>query len=357
MELILSSMSAGGLVGVSNQYLFVLILCLAGRFKLIELAPQMQFMESWVFIGVVAVLWLLTIAPAYSSLLSPGVMNAINTVTNFLSGFLVPASSALIALASAGAIANLSPQMRESLEAIQLFTPQGGIGRAGVAVAGGSALIATALTGTKAAAKPALSASSGTTGHISAPIFATAENVASVVVAVLLYLLANISPWLLVALLGVAVVIVVGMLVYAIVQLRRLGRGVGRVMRLVEEQPKAGLAIVFEAVVWGAGSLVWEYWARGLLRVALWAIWLLILIVVIPAATTALTGLLAAAPPLLALPPLLGTVGFVMTLMIGLALGLRSARSLIRLLEKDGRLAATAGQGAKGTVGETAAAP
>ena len=98
MELVLSAISAGGLVGAGDQYLCLMIISIAAKTDLVKLTPQMTFMESWWFLGIVTVFWLLTIAPAYASLLSPGVMNAINTVVNFLSGFLVPASGALLAL-------------------------------------------------------------------------------------------------------------------------------------------------------------------------------------------------------------------------------------------------------------------
>src|SRR6185503_12595082 len=104
MQLILSAISAGGVVGAADQYLCLLAMSLAARFGIVELMPPMGFMTQGWFIALIAVLWVLTVAPAYGSFIAPGVMNVINAGVNFVSGFLVPISSAMLSLASAGAM-------------------------------------------------------------------------------------------------------------------------------------------------------------------------------------------------------------------------------------------------------------
>ncbi len=315
MELVLSAISSGGLTGIANQYLFLLMICLGGRFDLIRLSPEMAFMESWVFIGVVGFLWLLSVATAYSSLFAPGVANVINAISNFVNGFVVPASSALIALAAVGVIVEFNPELENAVKALQIFNPDGGLGQTGLFIAGGSALTASILTGGKALAKPALSTSSGTAGHASAPIFATVENVAALLMAGLFYWLSTINPWLLVVLLAIVAIITFAVLIYALYQLRRLGKGLGRVLRLIETHPRAGLAIVAESVLWGSGSLTWNYQNRGVLRLTLWLAWLIVLLLSLPT-----------------------VILFVFLLVVGVYVGMRSGQSLLRLLEKDGHI-------------------
>ena len=168
MELVLAAIAAGGLVGASNQYLCLLLVSAAAKLELIELAPRMEFFESWWFIGIVALFWVITTAPAYASMLGPGVMNTVNTVTNFVSGFAVPLSGAMLSLAAAGVIADMHPELRTVLDSIGLFDPEGGIGTSGFLVAGGGSLAASLLTGSRFLAKPALSSSTGTAGTAAA---------------------------------------------------------------------------------------------------------------------------------------------------------------------------------------------
>lgn len=270
MQVVLAAMSAGGLVGVADQYLCLLIVAIAANQKWIKLAPQMSFMESAWFIGVVGVFWIATVAPAYSSLLAPGVMNAINTLINLLSGFVVPVSSGLLSLASVGVIADLDPQSHQILETIHLFGTGGNVGGTEMMIVGGSALMATSLTMMKGLAKPAISTTTGTVGHISAPIYATLENLASILMVGLVYVLININPWLLVALLVIVTIITLAVLVYAVYQLWKLRKGIGRLIRLIQTHPKAGWAVVGEFFVWGSGWLTWKVQNRGALMLALW---------------------------------------------------------------------------------------
>jgi len=330
MQLVLSAISAGGLVGASNQYLCLLIVSVAARLDLIRLTPQVDFIESWWFIGIVAVFWLLTIAPAYGSLLSPGVMNAVNAITNFLSGFVVPLSAALLSLASIGVIVEMRPDLIDILRTLQLFNEEGGIGVAGFVIAGGSALTASALTGSKFLAKPALSTVTGTTGAASAPAYATLENLASIVLMILLYVLTRINPWLLVGLLALVTLLVLGVLAYGVYQLWKLGKGIGQVIHLIETRPIAGLSVVAEFLIWGSGWLTWGDWNRGVLRLLIWALWILLILVVIPVAVVSTSAALAAVPPLTVLPPALGVMAETLILVLGLYIGLRSARGLMK---------------------------
>lgn len=342
MQLVLSAISAGGLVGAGNQYLCLLIVSAAAKMDLISLTPQMGFMESWWFIGIVAAFWLLTIAPAYASLLSPGVMNAINTTVNFISGFAVPVSAALLSLASIGIIVEMNPDLRDVLRTMQLFDPEGGIGTTGFLVAGGSALTATVLTGSKFLAKPAVSTATGTTGTVSAPIYATLENLGSIILMALLFVLTQINPWLLVGLLALVTLLILGVLAYAIYQLWKLGKGIGRVMHLIETQPKAGLSIVAEFLVWGSGWLIWKNWNRGILRLVMWALWLLAIFFVVPAIVAAVGAALVVVPPLAMLSSALGVMAEAAVVAAGFYVGLRSARRLMETFDEAEPIPTTA---------------
>lgn len=323
MQIILSSAAAAGLIGVSNQYLFVLLLGLLGRFGLFRFPNEMSFMTGNIFLGVVGALWILSIAPAYSSMLAPGIGNAVNTVSNFVHGFVVPGSAALTALATAGIIANVHPELRSVMEAIRVFQPDGGIGTAGVVIASAGAIAATGLTITKAAAKPGLSASTGTTGHAAAPIFATLENIGSVVMVGLFWVLTNIDPRLIIGLFAVLAILCIGTLIYACYLLWRLGTGIGHVLRLMEQQPKVGWAIALEAITWGGGSFIWRYESRGWLRAGAWVLWVLFIAVV---------GL----PSIFV--PFIGVLIVAFQLSVWVFVGIRSARSLLRMLDQDGHV-------------------
>lgn len=336
MKLVIAAISAGGVLGVADQYMCLLIVSVLSKTGLITLSPEMNgVFGSWWFIGIVAFLWLLTTVPAYASALDPTVTKWINNITNIVSGFLVPVSAALLALASAGVIVGMHPELQTSLQAMQLFdlNGDGSIGD-GLFVIGGSALTASALTGAKFLAKPALSTATGTTGTVSAPIYATLENVASVVLMVLLVVLLKIDPWLLVGLLAAVALIVLGVLAYAVYKMWKLARGIGRVIHLIETCPRVGWSIVVEAFVWGLGSLLWEKWARGVFRTALWVLWLLAIFIFIPGIMAGLTGALVVAPVLEALLPVLFVIAEVFTVFTGFYVGLRSATSLMKMLDR-----------------------
>lgn len=341
MQVIISAMAAGGLVGAANQYMCLLIVSGAAKLGWISLTPEMQFMESWWFIGIIAFFWVLTVAPAYASTLGPGVMNVINTIVNFVSGFAVPISAALLGLASVGVILQMNPDLHTALQAMQVFDADGDgtIGGPGLLIITGSALTASALTGTKFLAKPALSTATGTTGTASAPIYATVENVASILLMLLLYVLTRIDPWLLVGLVALVTLLLLGVLAYTIYRLWKLAKGIGRVVHLLETNPKAGLSVVGEFLVWGLGWLVWEHWNRGTVRLVLWMVWVLALVVAVVVVVPALVTALAFIPPLAPLVPGFGLMLEAVVVTMGVAtslfFGMRSARSLMETFEEE----------------------
>ena len=185
MKLAIAAISAGGVLGVADQYMCLLIVSILSKTGLITLSSEMdKVFGSWWFIGIVAFFWLLTTIPAYASALDPTIIKWVNNITNAVSGVLVPVSAALLALASAGVITSMHPDLQTSLDALQLFDSDGDgvIGGPGLLVIGGSALTASALTGTKFLAKQAISVGTGTAGTpITGPAFATVENLASIV--------------------------------------------------------------------------------------------------------------------------------------------------------------------------------
>ena len=335
MELLLSAISSGGLAGVANQYLCLIIISLAARLNLVAVAEPVSFIESWWFIGIIAVFWLLTILPAYGSALSPGVLNVVNTAVNLLSGFLVPVSGALLTLASAGVLVEMHPDLYDILRTLRIFDPTGeSIGRIGWLMAGGGALTASVLTGTKFLAKPAISTATGAAGTVSAPAYATVENVASIVLMVLAYLLSRINPWLLVGLLALVTLALLVTLAWAIYQLWKLGKGAGKVIRLLETRPRVGLAIVTEFLVWGSGWLLWKHWNRGAVRLILWCLWVLAAFFAIPAAGAAF-GIGLAPVPFLAFLVSALILGLEVALVLGgIYVSIRSAGLLMRTLEE-----------------------
>lgn len=312
MQLLLSAIAAGGLVGASNQYLCLLFVSIAAKIGLITLDKPMEFMKEWWFIGIVALFWLLTVAPAYATFLGPGIMHIINTFSNFISGFLVPLSGAIFSLAAAGIIADMNPTLRNLLMTLRLFNPGGGIGTHGYIVASGGALLASLLNIMRFLSKPGLGYASGTAGTLSAPVYASAENLASVVFLALIILLARINPWLLVALVAIVALFIVGIFIFSIIMLWKMGRGIGKFLRLIKTDPKAGLAIALEAIVWGSGWLIRGNLRRGLFLSVLWLVWLALVLLLIPGTFTGI-----------------GAVVEIILVIAGIYKGLRGAAKLL----------------------------
>lgn len=323
MATILAAMSAGGLVGVSNQYMYLLLFSLAGRFGLLRLTAEMAFMTSDIFIGAVGVLWLISVAPSYLPLIAPGLANAANTISNIMHGFVVPASSALIALGSAGFV-SMNPDAENALLAVQLFDPTtGAIEPSGLMLAGGAAFMGMTLTGSKFLAKPGVAAATGTTGHVSAPMFATVENLAAVVVMAGVYFLSQINPWFLVAFAVILAIALFVVTIMSVIVLYRVGKGIGWLFRLIERQPRAGWSLVAETLVWGSGSMMWQQANLAIPRLVMWAAWMLAL---------ALGTILWAVP-------IIGWAVWMMILFGGFGVGYLWARGLLKRLESAGHIA------------------
>jgi hypothetical protein len=330
-----AAISAGGLVGAGNQYLILLIVSVAARFNFFHLAPELGFMESWWFIGLVGLFWVVTILPAYASLLSPGVMNVVNTITNILSGFFVPISGALLSLTTAGVIVSMHPDLQRSLETLQLFGSEtAAASPTAWLIAGGGAVAAVGVNLAKFAAKPLLSAATATTGTTAAPAFATAENAASIVLTALIFLLTELSPWLLVGLLAGSLVIILGLIGYGIYQLWKLGKGAGKAMRLIKSNPKAGWAVLAESLVWGCGWMIWQKWEQAIPRLLSWGLWLVAVIMLIPAIAATASVALIAVPPLALLASIVALGAQTAVVLLGLMVGLRSAAALMAELDR-----------------------
>jgi hypothetical protein len=329
-ELLLSALSAGGLVGASNQYMCLLVLSIAAKLGWVGLVPQVNFVQSWWFIAVVAIFWTLTVLPAYGTALGPGVMNVVNAIVNVLSGFLVPVSGALLALAAAGVIADMDPALYNLLRSLRIFDPGGqGIGTVGWAMAGGAGLTAATLAGAKFVAKPVVSSATGTLGTVSAPVYVTVENLASLALMIVAYALSRVNPWLVVGLLDLRALAILALLAWATYQLWRIGKGIGRVVRVIETRPRTGLAVVAEFLVWGSGSLICEQWVRGVFRLCVWAAWIAVIAAGIPALGTLVAAALVPVPVLEFIPIALVVGAETLAVAAGLVVGVRSAASLM----------------------------
>ena len=150
----------------------------------------------------------------------------------------------------------------------------------------------------------------------------------------LLYAVNLISPWMIVVLIGIVILLSLAILTYAVYQLWKLGKDVGQIIHLIETQPKHGLSVVAEFLVWGLGwMLVHKNWNRGIFRIIVWALWLLTLFLIMPALTTFLTTALAVIPFLVPVVPVLGVALEILIVIAGLQIGLRSARGLLKTMQ------------------------
>jgi hypothetical protein len=164
------------------------------------------------------------------------------------------------------------------------------------------------------------------------------ENLASIVLMVLLYILSSINPWLLVGLLLIIFFIVLVLLAYSIYRLWKLAKGIGRVIRLIETRPKIGLSILAEFFIWGLGSLFWKKWPRGIFRIVLWILWLLMIFIIIPGISSLLGAMGVIMPIIMPILEILVFSLFIdaemFTVVAGIYIGLRSAASLMKMLDQ-----------------------
>jgi hypothetical protein len=316
IQQILSSVAAGGTLGASDQYLCLIILSIAAQFDLATLPPEIGFVGSIGFTVFITIIWILTVLPAYGTLLSPGVLNFVNTTVGALSGVFVPASGALLAIATAETTINMHAEAGYTA-----------IGNSLSAIGGGGALMASIVTFLKFLIKPGLGIVTGTAGTVSAPIYKTVENVMSVVLMGLAYLLLSINPWLLFIFAAMIVVGLVIVLAFVIYKLWQLGKGVGKIIRIFQANPKVGLSVIVEVFVWGMGWMILKGWRNGIYRLLLWALCALTIVVFFPLILT---------PISMMIPPLFMAIPLIQILLGGMCvylIGFRSAKSLLETVE------------------------
>ncbi len=300
-QVMLSAIASGGALGISDQYLCLLLIGLAAQFKWIALLPEVSWMGSWVFIAIVGVLWVLTALPAYGSFLDPVFLRFINTTVGLFSGVLVPASGALLALAT---VQMVSPDTAAAWRggAFYLSLANGGSDMDLVIVGTGGATLASVVTFLKFLLKPMLSTVTGLVGTTaSGAVYKTAENVLSVVVMGLIWLFSA-HPWLLILLASIIIVGLFAGLTFAVYKLWQISQGIGRVLRLFETDPRAGMAVIVEPFIWGAGWLLVKQWQHGPYRLALWGVCVLVIWLAVPLA-------LFFVPPLAAIAPFVLSIG------------------------------------------------
>jgi hypothetical protein len=254
-------------------------------------------------------------------LVDPVVLKTVNITVGALSGVLVPASGALLALATANFVLTTSPEAATTLQAAsQPSAPQLAV------IGGGGALIASLFTFIKFLIKPMLSTATGMAATTAPPaVFKTAENAVSVILLTTMYVLGSINPWLLVVAMSVVSLLLLAILIFALYQLWKLGQGIGKVIRLLQIRPKAGLAVILEPFVWGAGWLMLRGGWGGVGKMAAWFVSLGVIWFILP-------GLF-----LVILPPLSPVIPFAATFGAIYFIGGHSARTLLRSVEAEGR--------------------
>jgi hypothetical protein len=314
VQVMFSAILSGGAIGVADQYLCIFLMSLASRFKLIELPSEVGFLSSLWFIILSGAVWLITILPAYGSLLDPVFLRAVNSTIGILSGVLVPASGALLALVAASFVI-VSPGVTQATH-VNLSGTE--IWRVG----GGGALIASLFTFIKFLIKLMVNTFTGLSATTAGgSTYKTIENVTSVVILSVLYFLGKISPWLVIGLMIFVAVILFSILFFSIYKLWKLGKGFGKIIRLFQSHPKAGFAVVLEPFIWGSGWMLMKGWNSGSKKLIFWVISMVLIFI--------LTILVLPIPVLdLVIPFLALSTSFYFY-------GLKSAKKLYKLVEQE----------------------
>ncbi len=308
-----AAVAAGGTLGASDQFLCLLLLGAAANYNLVSLPPEVAFMKSLWFLAVVAVIWIIDVAAAYSTFVALGAPNIFNFIANTLGGVLVPASGALLAIATAHMVALAVPTVASSAAPADPTL-----------VGGAGALAATVVTFVKFLLKPMAATATGTFGTISAPVFETLENAAAVVLMGIMYVLIQIDPWLLAVFVFLLALALLAIALIVLYKLWQTGHGIGQVMQLIESNPRAGLAVVIEPFVWGGGWAMYRGWKAGQGKLALWAIAMFVLWVALPTVFIII-------PPIALMIPIVGSLAAIYLY------GLRSAQQLLKAIRADGR--------------------
>jgi Domain of unknown function (DUF4126) len=307
-----AAVAAGGTLGASDQFLCLLLLGVAANYDLVSLPPEVAFMKSLWFLAVVAVIWIIDVAAAYSTFVAPGAGNIFNFITNSLGGILVPASGALLAVATAHMVQVAAPAVAGSAAPVDLRL-----------VGGAGAATATLVTFVKFLLKPMAATATGTVGTISAPVFETLENVAAVVLMGIMYVLIQIDPWLLAVFVFLLALALLAISLVVLYKLWQTGQGIGQVIKLIETNPKAGLAVMIEPFVWGGGWALYRGWKAAQGKLALWAIALFVLWFALPTVFIII-------PPIAVMIPIVGSLTAIYVY------GLRSAQQLLKTIRADG---------------------
>jgi len=324
--MIFASIVSGEAIGVSDQYLCLLLLSLAARCNLIPLQSEVKFIASVWFIIIISIVWIATILPAYGALIDPVFLRVVNTTVGLFSGVLVPASGALLALATASFMTGspASPAAANySLQWISNSTSNSDLWLIG----GGGAIIASLLTFMKFLIKPMIVTASGMTGTTaSAAIFKTIENVMALVLMAAIYFLGRLNSWLLVLLMAVVTLILISILVFALYQLWKMSLGIGKVLRLLEVNPKAGIAVIMEPFIWGSGWILIKGWQSGVGKLALCGVSLVIIWVILPIV-------------FFFIPPVAAAIPFVASFAAIYFFGVKSSKKLFQTIEEESKAA------------------
>jgi hypothetical protein len=309
IQTMIAAILSSGTIGVADQYLCLLLLSIAAQTHWVQLPEEVSFMASIWFLVFIGVIWVATVLPAYGTLIDPIVLRIVNTTTGLISGVVVPASGALLALATANFVA---PSQMAHATSANLWL-----------LGGGGAAVASTVSFAKFLIKPAVATATGLTGTNTGPaIYKTIENIASLILMIAIYLLGSLDPWLLVALMLLVVAAFISLLVFVVHRLWLMKQGFGKVLRLFKTNPKAGWALVLETVFWGVGWFLMKGWRPGILRFALWVICLGFVWFVLPLVFVFI-------PPMSLIIPLF--VSFVAIYFFGLS----SSRKLLKVIEKD----------------------
>lgn len=327
MTTIFASIVSGGAIGVADQYLCLLLLSLATRFNLIQLPSEISFMSSDWFTIAIGVVWIATVLPAYGSLIDPVLLRFVNTTIGLFGGILVPASGALLSIATANFVGT-SETAHSAVQTIAYHAssvPNSDL----LLIGGGGAFFASLFTFIKFLIKPMLATATGMAATTAtAATYKTIENVIALVVMTTLYFLASISPWLLILLMAIITLILLTILVFALYQLWKLGQGIGKVIRLFESNPKAGLAVILEPFIWGSGWVLIKGWQSGVNKLALWAVSLFIIWFVLPIV-------------FFIIPPIAALIPFIATFAAIYFIGIKSSKKLLETIEKEDKSIST----------------
>jgi len=311
-QFIFTSIMSGGAIGPADQYLCLILLSIASRSNWMQLPKEVNFISSGWFLILVGIIWIATVLPAYGSLIDPVFLRAVNTTVGLMGGILVPASGALLSLATANFI---SPTETATMSNSDLWL-----------IGGGGAAVASTFTFVKFLIKPMLATATGmATTPFSAAVYKTIENIISLILMAAIYFLGSLNPWLLALLMATVGIILFALLIFALYQLWKLGQGIGKVLRLFETNPKAGFAVLLEPFIWGSGWILMKGWQSGSSKLVLWGGSLIIIWGILPII-------------FFIVPPLAATIPFLVSFGAIYLIGIKSSKKLLLVIEAESKI-------------------